>query len=321
MKEKQYLKLNIQLKGVDEERKSLRAVFSTPDVDRHGDVVVQNWDLNNYNQNPVILNSHSYHDATEVIGKAENVGLVNGKLEGDIIFAVDENPKAKIIFDLYKGKFLSAFSVGFIPLDFNERGEISKAELLEVSAVAVPANAMALAKAKGIEVEDAGLEIEEKSEEEEPEEQLEEVETKDVEEEAEVKSPKCRLDGETTEDCMSRKIPEIIAEGNDQEQAVAIAASMCETACGTTEAQEEEAISEKNVSRIKGAVDELKSTIDEVTEPKAVRQRSKAERMRGIAKHLGERKGRNSATEADRAKTKRAIAKTVRLLLKIKKEI
>lgn len=155
---------NIEKKSVDIDNASLEAVFSTSNEDRHGDVVVQNWDLKAFKKNPVILNSHTYGDATEVIGKAEKVAIKDGKLEGRIKFAVNENPKAKIIFDLYANGFLNAFSVGFIPLEFGKKGEIIRSELLEVSAVAVPANAMALAKAKGIDVEQLYEETKEDSE-------------------------------------------------------------------------------------------------------------------------------------------------------------
>tara|TARA_Y100000310_G_scaffold336739_1_gene422127 strand:- start:35220 stop:36476 length:1257 start_codon:yes stop_codon:yes gene_type:complete len=45
------------------------------------------------------------------------------------------------------------------------------------------------------------------------------------------KSPACREDDETTEECVTRKVPELIDEGMDDDQAVAAAHSMCETAC------------------------------------------------------------------------------------------
>lgn len=143
----------VLIKGVDDVKHTLDAVFSTNDEDRHGDVVEQNWDLKSFKKNPVILNSHNYYDATEVIGKATGVSVKDGKLEGTIEFAVGANPKADIIYKLYAGGFLNAFSVGFIAKEFDDRGTILKGELLEVSAVSVPANAMALAKAKGIEIE------------------------------------------------------------------------------------------------------------------------------------------------------------------------
>lgn len=139
-------------KKVDEEKSTVEGIFSTSDEDRHGDVVQQVWDLKHFKKNPVILNSHSYHDAAEVIGKATSIKVKDGKLEGKIKFATGENPKAKVIFDMIKGGFLNAFSVGFIPKEFSNKGEILKSELLEVSVVSVPANAMALAKAKGIDV-------------------------------------------------------------------------------------------------------------------------------------------------------------------------
>lgn len=158
---KAYIQMPVEVKTIDKDLGTLEAIFSTQDVDRHGDIVMQEgWDLKNFKKNPVILNSHNYNDAAEVIGKASNVRTDGKKLLGDITFAVAENPKAKVIFDLYAGGFLNAFSVGFIPKKFKENKDgttdwytIEEAELLEVSAVSVPANARALAKAKGIEVE------------------------------------------------------------------------------------------------------------------------------------------------------------------------
>lgn len=148
----------VTVKTVDTENFSLVCVFSSQTEDRHGDVVMQDgWDLKNYKKNPVILNSHNYDDATEVIGRAipKSLKIENKELVGEIVFAVNENPKAKIIFDLYAGGFLNAFSVGFIPKKFKEDNffVIEESELLELSAVSVPANARALAKSKGIDVD------------------------------------------------------------------------------------------------------------------------------------------------------------------------
>jgi len=107
--QKLYKNYNVIVKKVDEEKYTLEAVFSTDDVDRHGEVVKQKWDLKNFKNNPVILNSHNYGDAMEVIGKATKIGMSKGKLTGKIEFAVKENPKAEIIFNLYSGGFLNAF--------------------------------------------------------------------------------------------------------------------------------------------------------------------------------------------------------------------
>lgn len=159
--EKAYIQMPVEVKSIDKDLGTLEAIFSTQDVDRHGDVVLQEgWDLVNFKKNPVILNSHNYGDAAEVIGKASQVKIDGKKLVGKITFAVNENPKAKVIFDLYAGGFLNAFSVGFIPTKFKDNKDgtkdwytIEEAELLEVSAVSVPANARALAKAKGIDID------------------------------------------------------------------------------------------------------------------------------------------------------------------------
>lgn len=47
----------------------------------------------------------------------------------------------------------------------------------------------------------------------------------------ETKSPACRQEGETKQDCVERKIPELVDEGMEQDQAVAVANSVCETSC------------------------------------------------------------------------------------------
>lgn len=215
MKKKKYRKFQVDVKEVNKENFTLEAVFSTENQDRHREVVKQNFDLKQFKANPVLLNSHNYDDATEVIGKIQPIAVKDGKLQGKIKFAVSENPKAKIIFDLYAGGFLNAFSIGFIPLEFNEKDSfiIDKSELLEVSAVSVPANAYALAKSKGINVEELGEEnlekckhekyektdkgfkcvecgeceeTEKKEEEEEKKEEDEEIEEEKVEEEKEM---------------------------------------------------------------------------------------------------------------------------------------
>ena len=152
---KKYRKFLAELKEVNKENFTLEAIFSTDNEDRHREVVKQNFDLKQFKQNPVLLNSHNYGDASEVIGRIQPISVKDGVLQGKVKFAVNENPKAKVIFDLYAGGFLNAFSIGFIPMEFNEKdGSIEKSELLEVSAVSVPANAYALAKSKGINVDE-----------------------------------------------------------------------------------------------------------------------------------------------------------------------
>lgn len=153
----QKLKQLLQFKAstVDEDKFTIEGIFSTNTEDLHGDIVEQNFDLKDFKKNPVILNSHDHFDAASVIGKATKISVKEGKLQGKIKFAVEENPVAKVIFDLYKGGFLNAFSVGFMALEFDKDFKILKSKLLEISAVSVPANPQALAKIaeKGINLE------------------------------------------------------------------------------------------------------------------------------------------------------------------------
>lgn len=156
--EKFFRQLALQVKSINAEKFTADFIISTSDLDRHGDIVEQEWELGNYKRNPVVLNAHTYGDATEVIGKMIKIGTVfinqaQKQLEGTVQFAVEQNPKAKIIWQLVRDGFISAVSAGFIPKEFDDEGKILKSELLEVSLVAVPANQMALAKSKGIDID------------------------------------------------------------------------------------------------------------------------------------------------------------------------
>lgn len=127
----------------EENENKFHAVLSDAIEDRHGDIVEQNWDLSNFKKNSVLLDSHDYSSIEKIIGKWQNISVKDGRLQGDIEFAL-ENPLGLLAFRLAKGGYLNALSAGFIPLDFGENGEILKSELLEGSMVSVPANARTL---------------------------------------------------------------------------------------------------------------------------------------------------------------------------------
>ncbi len=199
----------ITVKDVNKENYTLTMIASTQTVDRHGDTIIQaGWDLAPYKKNPVILNSHNYFDATEVIAKAKSTKIEGKGKKAKLVqvweFAVEENPKAKIIFDLYAGGFLHASSVGFIPRKFAENKDgsrdwytIEEAELLEVSAVSVPANAAAtLAKSIGASVKD----IEDAIGVEDEEDETEDVETGEEETEDETETEETPEEETETED-------------------------------------------------------------------------------------------------------------------------
>jgi HK97 family phage prohead protease len=136
---------------------TLDFVSSDETIDRYDEIVsASGWRLNNYLRNPVFQNAHQYGDILFTLGRAliTEVRSVSGRtvLFQRIQFASDANPLAKIAYGLYKGQFLKAVSVGFVPLRWedgtaqtNYRRKFLEQELLEVSAVSIPANPNALA--------------------------------------------------------------------------------------------------------------------------------------------------------------------------------
>jgi hypothetical protein len=146
-------------------------ISSDGTIDRYGEIISANgWRLENYRRNPVFQNAHQYGDVIFTLGRAliTDVRTVppstlnaqpSTALYQRIQFATDVNPMAKIAYGLYKGKFLNAVSVGFIPLRWKDTDKVAagraatgvqatriylEQELLEVSAVGIPANPNAL---------------------------------------------------------------------------------------------------------------------------------------------------------------------------------
>lgn len=155
-KTKKYSPQNVKVKAIDRDNYTIRFIMSTPDVDRHGEVVDQKgWDFNNYLQNPVVLWGHD--QSIPAVGKIIEIGIVEGNTEGVVQFAYNENPLAKTLFELYAGEYMRAVSVGFMNRKwaYDEQNDILtllENELYELSLVNVPANARALAKSKGIDI-------------------------------------------------------------------------------------------------------------------------------------------------------------------------
>lgn len=137
-------------------------VLSTATPDRSADVIAQaGWKLDNFRKNPVMLWAHDYSKFP--VGKAAFVGV-----EGDQLVAKNVTFQSREVDkdgwaagQMYKDGYLNAVSVGFRPLKWNwneERAggiDFHEQELLEFSAVPVPANPEALvaAKAAGIPID------------------------------------------------------------------------------------------------------------------------------------------------------------------------
>lgn len=131
------------------EKVSFVASSATPD--RYGDIIdVRGWVLDNYKRNNVILLNH---DSNQLPIARGNVYVRNDKLIVDVEFDT-EDERAKEVQRKVKAGFMNAVSVGFRPLESKSRSELptdnkyygqrgmyySKAELLEVSIVTIPAN-------------------------------------------------------------------------------------------------------------------------------------------------------------------------------------
>ena len=126
-------------------------VLSTDDVDRHGDVVSgDGWRLEAYLRNPVLLWAQDYHHPA--IGRALSLWTEPRRLMARIEFA--PSAFAQEVAALYAHGFQWGVSVGFRPIRWEERRDVRtgaylglrylEQELLEVSAVPVPANREAL---------------------------------------------------------------------------------------------------------------------------------------------------------------------------------
>lgn len=118
--------------------------ISTVNPDRSKDVVVPKGAiLTNYKRNPVVALGHNYSGLA--VAKAEDIQITE-----DAIFAKVKFPPqgvydvADTVYELYKGGFMNAWSIGFMPVNYTERKdggyEFEQWELLEFSAVLVPDN-------------------------------------------------------------------------------------------------------------------------------------------------------------------------------------
>lgn len=131
---------------------SMIFVASDEIADRFGDVLtVAGWQLDNFRKNPVFLYAH---DAVfPPIGTVTKVEADKTQLLATVRFD-DADPFANTIHRKYKEGFMRGVSVGFRALEFEDHkptGGIlfKKQELVELSAVPIPANPRTLKKALG----------------------------------------------------------------------------------------------------------------------------------------------------------------------------
>ncbi len=126
--------------------KTYKFLASTSSIDRQGDSIDQSgWELENFKMNPVGLWAHRYDELP--VAKVVDIKITKLGLEADFVFA--DHQKAQDVEKLVEDGVLNAVSVGFIPKERNGN-VITRAELLEISIVPVPANQDAILLSKDI---------------------------------------------------------------------------------------------------------------------------------------------------------------------------
>ena len=131
---------------------TMEFVASDESDDRYEDnIMAKGWNLKNYRANPVFLFAHDNH--IPPVGKVVKIGTEGTQLLASVEWDMDD-PLGSMLQNKYAKKFMRAVSVGFRPLEFEFKSEGSgikflKQELLELSAVPVPAHPNALKKAWG----------------------------------------------------------------------------------------------------------------------------------------------------------------------------
>lgn len=122
----------------------IRFVASTEAIARDGLVIDANaWELDNYRANPVVLWSHDYAGARPPIGRAVDVFVEGNRLMADIEF--DQGDEfARDVERKYREGYLHSVSVGWDTKavepssESGIRGRVTRADLLDISAVPVP---------------------------------------------------------------------------------------------------------------------------------------------------------------------------------------
>jgi HK97 family phage prohead protease len=145
---------SLGVRSINKEERSIEVVASTDSVDSYGEIVAQNWKLDRYLANPVVLFAHQSRALP--VGRAEDVMVRDGALQAKFIFATAEaNPLAEQVWQSIAQKTLRGVSVGFMPAtvrmekrDDKEVWVLDDNELFEISMTPVPANPNGLAKMK-----------------------------------------------------------------------------------------------------------------------------------------------------------------------------
>lgn len=133
-----------------------RVVLTTPVLDRQGDIVVPTGaKLRWFRKNPVVLWAHRFDMPPVGAVEADSIRVSEAGIEADVVFDAG-SAAGREVFGLYDRGVMRGWSIGFVPLKWKvlEDGKTGKVrgyrveewELLELSAVPVPANPEALTR-------------------------------------------------------------------------------------------------------------------------------------------------------------------------------
>lgn len=205
------------VENVNEKENTLSvAVATDSSIDRDGEIVdPAGIDTKNFEKNPVLLWAHDYRQAP--IGKVVSIKRDGSRLLFTPEFAVGISEQARQYYEMFKAGILNAFSIGFVPKEWTDRQNtdgsytriFTKTELLEISAVPVPANPNALVMVRSIKGIDEKIisEIEKASEEEKKDEPV--VEEPKKEEPAKVEEEENKEEKKSVEEIVADQKKEI----------------------------------------------------------------------------------------------------------------
>ena len=163
---------DIDLKEFDDESRSFTAIGSAGNPDRVEDIVDQKgWVLDNFLKNPVGMWAHDYSQLP--IFRVTDLEIKPRAKKMLFRANFDDFEFANTVFNSYKKGFMKGFSVGFLPLVYEQRSKeemtdeekqragwwggmhFQKQELLEISSAPIPMHPEALAdfKSMGISTE------------------------------------------------------------------------------------------------------------------------------------------------------------------------
>lgn len=138
-------------KKINIDKNEVTTIITTNAPDRDNDIVEPDGaNLKDFKNNPIMFFNHDYYHPIGKWLRTKKVNLEKGLrgIEGVVKFS-EISEEAQLLFGLMKEGILNAFSIGFIPIDFEKREgfendwggfHIKKWILLEASLVGVPAN-------------------------------------------------------------------------------------------------------------------------------------------------------------------------------------